>query len=259
MAETQSEGPEVYQGRKTVVTLPTYNESENIGRLVAELRSMGLDVLVADDDSPDGTHEIVGRLAADDPGVHLLLRKGKRGRGLAGAEAFASALAMNAERIVEMDADLSHRPADLPRLLRALDDGADVAVGSRFVHGGRDERPSKTRKALTRVSTAYARWILKVPVRDCNSGFRAFTAYAMELVDPRSLISVGPSIVHEVLLKAHRRGLSIVEVPIEFAERARGKSALSFKKLLDGFFSVLKFRRLAAKGRLWVRDVETRS
>jgi len=241
-------------GMKIIATIPTFNEADNIAKLVRGLRELGVDVLVADDDSPDGTAKIVGEMSRDDPGINLLLRKEKKGRGLAGAEAFSKALEMKAERIVEMDADMSHRPEDLPGLLAALDDGADVAVGSRFVGRGRDDRPSAIRRFLTRFSTAYARRVLGVRVRDCNSGFRAFTRDAMTIIEPGTLVSVGPSIVHEVLMRASRRGLRIVEVPIVFPDRTRGKSELSLGRLLGGFIQVFKIRRRADAGRLWRSD-----
>ena len=239
---------------RIIATIPTFNEAENIAELVRGLRERDVEVLVADDDSPDGTAKIVGEMSQNDPGIHLLLRKEKKGRGLAGAEAFSKALEMKAERIVEMDADLSHRPEDLPGLLAALDRGAQVVIGSRFVGKGRDARPSVIRRFLTRFSTAYARCVLGVHVRDCNSGFRAFTRDAMEIIEPGTLVSVGPSIVHEVLMRAHRRGLRIAEVPILFTDRTRGKSELSLGRLLGGFIQVLKIRRRARTGRLWRSD-----
>ena len=238
-------------GPRTIVTLPTYNEAENVSELVARLRALGVEVLVADDNSPDGTWRIVEEMATKDSGVHLLRRMERKGRGYAGAEAFARALSMSTARIVEMDADLSHRPEDLPALLAALEAGADIAIGSRFIAGGRDERPSAARRWLTRLTTAFARLLLGTRVRDCNSGYRAFTAYSMTLIEPSTLTSAGPSIVHEVLLRAARRGLRIVEVPIRFVDRERGESQLTLGRLIDGFIRIFRFRRLAAAGRLW--------
>ncbi|MCB9476007.1 MAG: polyprenol monophosphomannose synthase [Deltaproteobacteria bacterium] len=249
-----SESDESQPAPRTVVTLPTYNESENIGELVAALRALGCEVLVADDNSPDGTWKIVEAMAAEDDGVHLLLRKEKKGRGYAGAEAFVEALKLKADRIVEMDADFSHRPDDLPKLLAALDAGAHVVVGSRFVEGGKDDRPQASRQWLTRFSAFYARKLLGVQMRDTNSGYRAYTAYAMKLIEPKTLRSAGPSIVHEVLLRAHRRGLRIVEVPILFVDRERGESQLTLGRLIQGFIMVAKFRRLAERGLLWSTD-----
>ncbi|MCL4234040.1 MAG: polyprenol monophosphomannose synthase [Deltaproteobacteria bacterium] len=236
---------------RTIVTLPTFNEAENIADLVARLRALGVEVLVADDNSPDGTWRIVEEMATRDGGVRLLRRMERKGRGYAGADAFVTALSMSPARIVEMDADLSHRPDDLPALLAALDRGADIAIGSRFVAGGRDDRPSGARRWLTRLTTAFARLLLGTSIRDCNSGYRAYTAAAMTLIEPSTLTSAGPSIVHEILLRATRRGLRIVEVPIRFVDRERGESQLTLARLLDGFVRIFRFRRLAAAGRLW--------
>ncbi|MCC6159608.1 MAG: polyprenol monophosphomannose synthase [Deltaproteobacteria bacterium] len=238
-------------GQRTIVTLPTYNEAENIAELVSRLRALGVEVLVADDNSPDGTWRIVEAMTAADSGVHLLRRMERKGRGYAGAEAFVKALAMSPARIVEMDADLSHRPEDLPALLSALESGADLAIGSRFVAGGRDDRPSASRRWLTRLTTGFARFLLGTRVRDCNSGFRAYKAATMSLIEPATLTSAGPSIVHEILLRATRRGCRIVEVPIRFVDRERGQSQLTLGRLLDGFIRIFRFRLLAAAGRLW--------
>lgn len=229
---------------RVVVTLPTFNEAENIADLIAALRALGLEVLVADDNSPDGTFKIVAKLAASDPGVHLLHRTEKKGRGYAGAEAFVKALELGAERVVEMDADFSHQPKFIPDLLAALDAGADLAIGSRLVRGGKDVGRGKLREWLTRFSAFYARTILGLPIRDTNSGFRAFTRAALEAVVPAMLVSAGPSIVHEVFGRAHRAGLRIVEVPIEFVDRERGESELTLGRLLSGFVMVWRVRAM---------------
>jgi dolichol-phosphate mannosyltransferase len=227
-----------------IVTLPTYNEAQNIEPLTRELRALGCEVLVADDNSPDGTWRLVEKMAAADPGVHLLLRREKKGRGYAGAEAFVKALELGAERVVEMDADFSHQPRFVPDLLRALDGGADIAIGSRFAPGGKDVDRPLHRQLLTRFSAWYARTVLGLRVRDVNSGFRAFTRAALEKIDPATLISAGPSIVHEVFARADARGLRIVECPIEFVERQRGTSELTIRRLLDGFVKVWRVRRM---------------
>jgi len=232
---------------RTIVTLPTYNEAENIAPLSAALRGQGLEVLGADDQSPDGTWKIVTDLAANDEGGHLLLRRSRKGRGYAGAEAFVRALGMGAERIVEMDADFSHKPEYIPALLAALDEGADLAVGSRLAPGGKDLGRGRRRVWLTRFSAWYARTILGLPIRDANSGFRAYSRQALETIDPASLVSAGPSIVHEIFYRAKRRGLKIAERPITFVERERGESQLTFRRLLDGFLMVWRVRRLPEK------------
>lgn len=229
--------------KRTIVTLPTYNEAENISKMIEKLRAIGCEVLVADDNSPDGTWKIVEDHAAQDSKVHLLKRMEKKGRGYAGAEAFAKTVEMGAEYIVEMDADLSHRPEDVPTLLAALDNDAQVVIGSRFVPGGEDSRNSFIRNILTRISSAYARFFLGVPFADPNSGFRAYKAEVFQKVDPADLLSPGPGIVHEVLYKAHLAGLKIVEVPIIFVDRIAGESELTFGKLIAGFKNILDLRR----------------
>jgi dolichol-phosphate mannosyltransferase len=231
---------------RTLVTLPTFNEAENIEALVRELRALGLEVLVADDNSPDGTWRLVQALAAADAGVHLLHRLTRKGRGYAGAEAFVHALELGVERIVEMDADFSHQPRFVPALLRALDDGADLAVGSRLIAGGEDVGRPWLRVLLTRFSAWYARTVLGLPIRDANSGFRAYTRTALERLQPATFISAGPSVVHEIFARARQRGLRMVEVPISFVERQRGQSELSFGRLLDGFVKVWQVRRLVS-------------
>lgn len=225
------------------MTLPTYNEAENIATMIQKLRSIGCEVLVADDNSPDGTWKIVQDFAEKDTKVHLLRRMEKKGRGFAGAEAFAKAVLMGAQYIVEMDADRSHRPEDVPKLLKALDDGAQVVIGSRFIPGGQDTRDSYLRILLTKFSSAYARFFLNIPFADPNSGFRAFKAEVFDKIDPGSIQSPGPGIVHEVLYKAHLAGLKIVEVPIVFIDRIAGESELTFSRLLAGFKNILDLRK----------------
>ncbi|MBZ0272743.1 glycosyltransferase [bacterium] len=252
---TDSEAARPGAAPRTIAVLPTYNERDNIATLIAGLRAQDVEVLVADDDSPDETWRLVGEMSEKDPGVHLLHRKNvERGRGVAGAEGFALALKMGAARIVEMDADLSHRPEDLPRLFEEIERRAHVVIGSRFAPGGVDERTSVFRRVLTLVSNAWARAVLGVPVRDCNSGYRVYTAYAMTLIEPATLTAQGPSVVHETLIRAHRRGLTIREAPIRFVDRDKGRSQLSFARLLDGWLAVLRYRRRASRGTLWSGD-----
>jgi dolichol-phosphate mannosyltransferase len=237
--------------KKIVATLPTYNEAGNIEELIGKLRAMNVEVIVADDNSPDGTWKIVQKIQAGDSGVFLMRRMDRKGRGYAGAEAFHAALESGADQIVEMDADFSHRPEDLPGLLQKLDSGSDMVVGSRFFEGGTDARPSFVRRWITMISTSYARMVLGVSLGDPNSGYRAYTARAMEMIEPQSLISEGASIVHEVLIRAHRRGCRIEETPIHFVDRKRGQSQLTTWRLLKGFAMVAYFRYLAERGRLF--------
>jgi dolichol-phosphate mannosyltransferase len=236
---------------KIVVTIPTYDEVENIGALVTAVLAQDprIEVLVADDDSPDGTAKVVEAMAAADPRVHLLLRTTDRGRGRAGRDAFVRALEFGADLVFEMDADFSHHPRHIPAMVEALDK-ADVVLGSRQVQGGSDLGRPAWRVLLTRASNTYVRWLLRVPVRDCNSGFRAFRRSALEAIDAAHATSAGPAIVHELLYKAALRDLRITEVPIVFRERELGTSTLTFSKLLRSYVSVLKLKARALTGRL---------
>lgn len=229
---------------KVIAVVPTYNEVENVDRLAEALRRWAPEVeaLIVDDRSPDGTGERVRALARTlPPGrLRLLDRPGPRGRGLAGIEGMLHALADRADRIVEMDADLSHHPRHIPALLAALD-AADVAVGSRHVPGGRDRR-GIGRRAVTRASTLYARLVLGLAVRDTNSGFRAFRRTALEAIDLATCRSAGPAIVQEMLVRARRAGLRIREVPIDFEDRRAGTSKLGVATLIRGALRVLELR-----------------
>jgi dolichol-phosphate mannosyltransferase len=233
------------------VTIPTYNESENIAKLIAAIRGIApnIGIVVADDDSPDQTWKIVEEIARSDPRVFLLRRMEKKGRGWAGADAFRFALERGAEVVVEMDADFSHDPRYIPAFLQKID-WFDVVLGSRAVSGGQDMRPSALRKWITGISSLYARMVLGVPVRDCNSGFRCFRRRVLEAIDMGTVLSSGPSIVQELLYRAHLLGFSIVEIPIAFPERAAGQSNLNFRKLLQGFFMVLKLRWMHLSGKI---------
>ena len=236
---------------RTVVFVPTYNEAENLERLVREVRRClpEAEVLVVDDRSPDGTGEIADRLAAADPRVHVLHREPPKGRGVAGRDGYLAALSMGAQAVIEMDADFSHDPALLPRFLRELEGGADVVLASRFVAGGSDRDRTPLRRLITVLANAYIRLVLGVPLGDCNSGYRAFRRAALESVRPGTLVSKGPSIVQEVLFRAHRAGARIVEIPLEFVDRRQGDSKLSLSLLFDGYVMILRLRILELLGR----------
>lgn len=224
--------------------IPTYNESQNILLLIDEIErlGLGLDILVVDDDSPDGTSALVARRAADDPRVHLLSRKERKGRGYAGAAGFMKALEMGAGLVVEMDADFSHHPRYIPALIEACRT-ADVAIGSRGVPGGGEQGRGYSRQFLTRVANLYIRFLLREPIRDCTSGFRCFKRSVLEGVRLETMVSSGPSIVEEVLFRAKRLGCTFTEVPIIFDQRVRGESNLSLRKLFNTFFMILTFSR----------------
>jgi dolichol-phosphate mannosyltransferase len=243
--------------RTVMVTVPTWNEAQNVEPLVDALLGLNgeaspyaYDVLIADDDSPDGTWKLAARRAERDTRVHLLHRTRNRGRGSAGRDAFVKALAMGADAVVEMDADFSHPPRYVPEMIGKLDAGYDLVLGSRAVAGGKDVGRSALRRLVTRLANLYIRSMLGLQVRDCNSGFRAWRASALRTVRVEETVSRGPAIVQELLFKARRAGLAICEIPIEFVERARGESSLTMRKLVQGYVMVLRLRWWAMTGKL---------
>lgn len=236
---------------KTFVTLPTYNESQTIAPLIQEIRRQdpNIGIVVADDDSPDGTWRIVEDISKRDPLVYLLRRKTNRGRGTAGVDAFRFALEQHADVVIEMDADFSHDPKYIPLFLEQIRQ-FDLVIGSRSVLRGQDMRKSFVRKWITHLSSFYTRFILALPVRDCNSGYRCFRKEVLEDVDLNTILSKGPSIVQELLFKAYLLGFSIGEIPIVFVEREAGESKLNLKRLLQGFLMILRLKGLHLLGRL---------
>lgn len=234
-------------GKKIIVTIPTYNERENIQGLIQEILDLGLSVnlsiLVVDDNSPDGTGEIVRRLAQKEPYLGLLTRTGRRGRGTAGMEGFKEALRLGADYIIEMDGDFSHHPRFIVALLEAAEKG-DVVIGSRFVRGGQDAERSPVRRFLTCLVRHFIRHYLRLPVQDVSSGFRLFHRRVLEELGQGNFISVGPSFVLEILYRSRLAGFRIAEVPIIFYDRKRGKTKLTLPKLLETLVTVLRFKRL---------------
>ncbi len=228
-----------------VVFTPTWNEAENIELLIrAVFEAMPeANLLVVDDQSPDGTGDIAESLRDEFPGLFVLHREGKRGRGLAGIAGYIWALDHGAEYIVEMDADFSHQPEYLPSIVRALEH-ADVVVGSRYIAGGKDLRPGLLRQTISRLANAYQRWMFRTKLLDCTSGYRAYHAYVLEKIGVRNLDTWGPAILSDVLYRIIKNNFKIVEVPIEFPDRSRGESTLTLKILFEGIFNVarLKFR-----------------
>lgn len=233
-------------GRRVVVMIPTYNEKDNIREVVEQILALRLhyelQVLVVDDNSPDNTGAVVQRLAKKDERVRLLLRKKRRGRGAAGIDGFREALNLGADCVVEMDGDLSHQPCFIPQLLDACRI-YDLVLGSRFVHGGKDANRSLLRRVITLVVRNYLRSTLHLSVHDPSSGYRCFRREVLEALDLDDLISVGPSVVLEVLYRTHLLGFSIGEIPITFIDREKGKTKLSFLTLMETLIMVIKFKR----------------
>jgi dolichol-phosphate mannosyltransferase len=219
------------------VVLPTYEEAENLPALVAALARVVPDarVLVVDDASPDGTGAVADALA----GVDVLHRPAKHGLGSAYIAGFEHALAHGATTVVQMDADHSHDPADLPRLLAT---GADLAIGSRYVPGGGIAAWGRTRRLASRAGCAYARAVLRVPVRDLTGGYKAITADALRAIDPATIRSQGYAFQVELTYRALRRGLAVTEVPITFHPRAHGRSKMTPRIALEAALRVPRLR-----------------
>jgi dolichol-phosphate mannosyltransferase len=230
--------------------LPTYNEAENVEAVVraalAQLATTGLDhtVLVVDDGSPDGTGPIADRLAAELSEVRVLHRGSKDGLGRAYLAGFEVALAAGADLILEMDADFSHDPADLPRLIAAAD-AADLVLGSRYVPGGGVENWGTVRRVLSRGGSWYARTLLGVPVRDLTGGFKCFNRRVLETVDLRDVHADGYGFQIELTYRAIQAGFAVAEVPILFRERREGHSKMTARIALEAVWKVpaLRFRR----------------
>jgi dolichol-phosphate mannosyltransferase len=213
---------------RVVMVLPTYNEAENLAWIVKRLRSAepDIEVLVVDDGSPDGTGALADDLAGSDAAVHVLHRAEKSGLGAAYLAGFAWALAAGYDVIGEMDADGSHQPEQLHRLLDALD-GADLVIGSRWVPGGSVVNWPLRRELLSRGGNLYVRMLLGIDVRDATAGFRLFRRTALEKIDLASVLSTGYVFQTDLVTRCLRAGLVVREVPIEFVERVRGDSKMS--------------------------------
>lgn len=207
--------------------LPTYNERANLARVVQRVRASvpSADVLVLDDCSPDGTGDVADALAAADRRVRVEHRAGKAGLGRAYLAGFARARAEGFDAVVEMDADGSHRPEQLPSLIAAAEH-ADVVIGSRWVHGGSVRNWPRHRRALSLGGNLYARTVLGISVRDATAGFRVYRMSALAAMDLHQVASQGYCFQVDLTLRALDRGLTVVEVPIEFVEREAGTSKM---------------------------------
>ncbi|MBN1622078.1 MAG: polyprenol monophosphomannose synthase [Endomicrobiales bacterium] len=227
---------------RVVAVIPTYNESGNIEGVINEILRLPLNIeaLVVDDLSPDGTYKIVEKLSKENNRVHLLLRKEGRGRGWAGIDGFKKALEMNADFIVEMDGDFSHHPKFIQDFFIKVQE-ADIVIGSRYIKGGKDVERGLLRKLISFFARKYLSLILGLRVTDPTSGFRMFKKSAVEKIVER-LHARDPFIVTEVLFYARKHGLKIVEVPIEFMQRAAGESKLKAGTLIKYLIRVWKLK-----------------
>lgn len=225
--------------RDILVIVPTFNERDNISPLIASLLESvaEADVLVVDDSSPDGTQEVAKRLTASNPRVHLLVRPRRMGLGSAYIAGFAWGADRGYEILCEMDADLSHDPTQIPRLIDALKD-ADLAIGSRYVSGGGVANWGRARRLLSRYANVYVRFWLRLGVRDATSGFRAFRSETVRALDISTVRSEGYGFQIEMTRRLVRSGGRVTEIPITFVERAGGVSKMSPRIVLEALFNV---------------------
>jgi dolichol-phosphate mannosyltransferase len=232
------EGPDQASDRVAVI-MPTYNERANVEAMVGRVRRAvpGADLLVVDDNSPDGTGEVADKLAAEDSHVHVLHRERKAGLGAAYIAGFHWALDQGYDVVVEMDADGSHLPEELPRLLDALG-GADLVLGSRYVPGGTVVNWPRSREMLSRGGNTYARLMLGITLKDATGGYRAYRADTLRKIALDEVESQGYCFQIDLAMRAIRAGLRVVEVPITFVERVHGTSKMSRAVVAEALWRV---------------------
>lgn len=226
---------------KSVVVIPTYNEYENIGLLIDEILALptATRVIVVDDNSPDGTGDLVSRLAAEHSEVQLIRRPGKLGLGTAHIAGIRLALTMDVDCILTMDADFSHHPDFIPDLIAAAE-RSDIVIGSRYVSGGGVVNCGPNRTVLSRLANGFARLLLGLAARDCTAGFRCYRREVLEAAPLDSIFSNGYSFLIEMLYKCQRSGFSVAETPICFENRQRGQSKISKTEIIRAAYTVLK-------------------
>jgi dolichol-phosphate mannosyltransferase len=229
------------------VCLPTYNERENLERMVDALGRHGVRVLVVDDSSPDGTGEIADRLAAERDYVSVLHRERKEGLGPAYLAGFRRALADGAELVLEMDCDFSHDPDDVPRLIAAAED-ADLVLGSRYVRGGRIPNWGVLRRAISRGGCLYAQLLLQLGIRDLTGGFKCYRRAVLERIDLDAIRSKGYAFQIETTYRALRAGFRVTEIPITFVDREEGGSKMSRSIVAEAVWKVPALRIAAFRG-----------
>jgi glycosyltransferase involved in cell wall biosynthesis len=228
---------------RAVVVLPTYNEAENIVAFLRALRAAvpEADVLVVDDNSPDGTAALAEEVAAELGRIKVLVRAGKQGLGAAYRHGFTTAFDEDYETIISMDADFSHDPAAIPTMLQLLSGNADAVIGSRYVPGGATVDWPLRRRLLSRWGNRYTAAILRLPVRDCTSGFRAYRAGALRAIEPASTTAEGYAFLTELARKLIANGSTIVETPITFRDRQFGTSKMSGRIIAESMLLVTRW------------------
>ncbi|HKY49163.1 MAG TPA: polyprenol monophosphomannose synthase [Acidimicrobiia bacterium] len=221
---------------QVTVVVPTYNERENLPHMAAAVLLHGYRLIVVDDNSPDGTGSLADELAAATPGLEVIHRPSKQGLGPAYGQGFRQALDGGADVVVQMDCDFSHNPNDIPRLVAAVEAGADLGLGSRYVPGGDTPDWPWHRKFLSRGGNIYARIMLGIPIRDATGGFRAWTAPGLMSLPFEAAEASGYGFQVEMAMRAVDQGLKVEEVPIVFRDRARGYSKMG----LDIVFEAMR-------------------
>ena len=235
--------PQYHSAVRTVVVLPTYNEVENVGALLAAVRREvpSADIIVVDDNSPDGTAAVAETLAAELGQIKLLRRPGKHGLGSAYRNGFTMALDEGYDRIVSMDVDFSHDPAAIPEMLRLIDAGAAAVIGSRYVPGGSTVNWSRYRRVLSRWGNRYTSFVLRLQIRDCTSGFRAYRADALRAISPSTTTAEGYAFLTELVRRLVRGGFKVMETPIVFLDRERGTSKMSGRIVAESMLLVTRW------------------
>jgi dolichol-phosphate mannosyltransferase len=228
---------------RVIVVMPTYNERQNLEIMAGRIREStpDADLLVVDDNSPDGTGDLADKLAETDPHVHVMHRTEKAGLGRAYIAGFTWALEHGYDVIVEMDADGSHRPEDLPALLAALDAGADAVIGSRYVPGGKVVNWPRSREVLSRGANIYNRLMLGINVRDATGGYRAYRAATLRKLDLNNVESAGYCFQIDLTIRVLQSGMKLTEVPITFVERELGSSKMSNAVIREAFWRVFQW------------------
>jgi dolichol-phosphate mannosyltransferase len=234
---------------RATVCLPTYNERENIEPMLRALTARGVNVLVIDDNSPDGTGDIAERLARELDGVAVLHRERKEGLGPAYLAGFRRALADGAELVLEMDCDFSHSPDDVPRLIAAASE-ADLVIGSRYIRGGSIGNWGIVRRFVSAGGSLYARVLLGVPVRDLTGGFKCYRRRVLETIDLDAIESKGYAFQIETTYRALRAGFRVTEIPIHFVDREEGGSKMSRAIVAEAIWKVPALRLAALTRRL---------
>lgn len=228
---------------RTVIVVPTYNERDNIEGFLRTVRATvdDADIVIVDDNSPDGTGRAAEALAAELGQISVVHRQAKEGLGSAYRAGFSHVLDLDYDVVVSMDCDFSHDPATIPTMRTLLADGAELVIGSRYVAGGGVADWPLRRRLLSRWGNAYTRFVLGIPQHDCTSGFRAYRTDAMRSIKPESTSAEGYAFLTELTRRAHRAGLVVVETPIVFKDRERGTSKMSARIIIESMLRITRW------------------